>query len=106
MQRWTATSILALTFSAGMWAQTLGSIVGEVKDPSGAMMPAVKVTATNVETNVARDTMTNSSGLYTFPSLVPGIYSIKVEAAGFQVIQRNNVEIQVQQNASVDVSLA
>src|SRR5947208_3738601 len=106
MQRWTTTSILALTFSAGGWAQTLAGIVGEVKDPSGAVTPAVKVTATNVETNVTRETLTNSSGLYTFPSLVPGVYSIKVEAPGFQPMQRNNVELQVQQTARVDFTLA
>jgi hypothetical protein len=73
MQRWIATTILVATFVCRMGAQTLGGIVGEVKDASGAMMTAVKVTATNVETNVARDTLTNSSGLFTFPSLVPGV---------------------------------
>src|SRR3954469_23076532 len=106
MQRWIATTILAITFASAMGAQTLGGIVGEVKDASGAMMPAAKVTATNVETNVVRETATNSSGLYTFPSLVPGVYTIKVDAPGFQTMQRANVELQVQQVARVDFTLA
>src|SRR4051812_17825366 len=106
MQRWIATSVLVTAFVCRMGAQTLGGIVGEVKDASGAMMTAAKVTATNVETNVARETVTNASGLFTFPSLVPGVYSIRVEAPGFQAMQRNNVEIQVQQTARVDFTLA
>jgi hypothetical protein len=106
MQRWLAATILAITFASAMGAQTLGGIVGEVKDASGAMMPAAKVTATNVETNVARETATNSSGLHTFPSLAPGLYTIKVDAPGFQTMQRANVEIQVQQTARVDFTLS
>src|SRR5262249_6239053 len=52
-----------------------------------------------------RETTTNEVGLYTFPSLVPGMYSVKVEASGFQPMQRNNIELQVQQTARVDFTL-
>ena len=100
-QRWLVLFGLAVGFSAGMWAQTLGGISGEIRDPSGATIADVKVIATNVETNVARETASNSSGIFTFPSLVPGVYSVKVEAAGFQPMVRNNVELQVQQMARV-----
>src|SRR5689334_12796737 len=99
MKRWIATFALMVASSTGTWAQTLAGIVGEVKDPSGAVTPAVKVTATNLETNVARETVTNTSGIYTSPSLAPGMYSVKVEAPGFQPMARNNIELQVQQTA-------
>ena len=99
MQRWIALFRLGLAITAGMRAQTLAEIVGEVKDASGAVTPNVRVVATNTETNVSRDMLTNTSGIYTFPSLVPGIYSIKVEAPGFQPMQRSNIELQVQQTA-------
>src|SRR6266849_6127201 len=64
-------------------AQTSGSITGEVKDPSGAVAPDAAVTATNSKTNVARSTATNGAGVYSFPDLTPGIYEVKVVAAGF-----------------------
>ena len=91
--------------SSAMWGQTLAGLSGEVKDPAGAVVPAVKVIATNQATNVARETETNTSGIYTFPSLVPGVYTVKVDAPGFQPIQRTGVELQVQQNGRVDFTL-
>jgi hypothetical protein len=98
--------LLSVGVSASAWAQTLGSIVGEVKDASGAVAPNVKVTAVNTGTNVSRETLTNTAGIYTFPALVPGNYTVKVEAAGFQLMQRSNIELQVQQTASIDFVLA
>jgi hypothetical protein len=98
--------VLTLGLSGPIWAQTLGSIVGEVKDGSGAVAPDVKVVATNTGTNVSRETVTNTSGIYTFPGLVPGIYTVRVEAAGFQPMQRSNIELQVQQTANIDFVLA
>jgi len=87
-------------------AQTAGSITGEVKDQSGAVAPNAAVTATNSKTNVARSTATNASGIYSFPDLTPGIYEVKVVAAGFATIVKTNIELQVQQTARVDFMLA
>jgi hypothetical protein len=86
-------------------AQTFGDITGEVKDQSGAVVPSVPVTVTNTGTNVSRTTNTNDAGVYSFPSLVPGTYTVKVEAPGFQPIIRTNIELQVQQTARIDFSL-
>src|SRR5215472_3022546 len=86
-------------------AQTLGEITGEVKDPSGAVAPGASITATNTDTNVARTTVTNAAGVYSFPALVPGPYQVKVEAPGFQPVVRTNIELQVQQTARVDFTL-
>src|SRR5262249_26366567 len=87
-------------------AQTNGVITGEVKDQTGAMVPNATVTATNTATNVARTTLTNASGVYDFPGLIPGMYQVKVTAGGFQTAVTNNIELQVQQTARVDFSLA
>jgi hypothetical protein len=55
---------IALCLASGAaFAQTAGSITGEVKDQSGAVAPDVSVTATNSETNVARSTVTNAAGI-------------------------------------------
>ncbi|HLH16183.1 MAG TPA: carboxypeptidase-like regulatory domain-containing protein [Bryobacteraceae bacterium] len=86
-------------------AQTLGEITGVVQDASGALIPNASVTATNSATNVARTTLTNSSGLYSFPGLVPGTYDVKVTAPGFETAVRANIVLQVQQTARVDFTM-
>src|SRR5262249_26461298 len=86
-------------------AQTFGEITGEVKDPSGAIVPGASVTATNTATNALRSTITNEAGIYSFPSLIPGFYSVKVELPGFQSVART-LELQVQQTARVNFTLS
>src|SRR3974390_3593172 len=93
---------LAMGVASG---QTLGEITGEVKDQSGAVAPNATVTVTNTGTNAARSTSTNAVGIYSFPSLVPGNYQVKVEAPGFQPVLRTNIELQVQQTARIDFTL-
>ena len=62
--------LAALCCSVGIVsAQTLGSLTGEVKDPSGAIAPNVTVTLKNVATNAIRTNATNSSGVYNFPDI-------------------------------------
>jgi Carboxypeptidase regulatory-like domain len=86
-------------------AQTFGEITGEVKDPSGAVMPNASVTVTNTATNVARSTVTNTSGVYSFPDLVPGTFQVKVVAPGFDTVVKTGIELQVQQAARIDFDL-
>src|SRR5258708_7569862 len=98
---------IALALGLGTaFAQTAGSISGEVKDQSGAVAPNAAVTVTNSETNVTRSTITNAAGIYSFPDLTPGIYQVKVAAAGFATVVKTNIEIQVQQMARGDFSLS
>ncbi len=97
-------AVLCLPISIA-FSQTLGEITGEVKDQSGAVVPGVPVTATNTETNASRTTNTNDAGVYSFPSLVPGPYQVKVEAPGFQPMVRTDIELQVQQTARIDFTL-
>ena len=86
-------------------AQTGGTITGEVKDQSGALVPNATITVTNTATNVARNTQTNTAGIYSFPGLVPGRYQVKAAAGGFQTSVTNDIELQVQQTARVDFAL-
>lgn len=66
------------------FAQTeTGQISGTVTDPTGAVVPTAKVTATFVATNSIRTTQTSSSGAYVLTNLLPGDYQVKVEASGF-----------------------
>ncbi|MEO7142441.1 MAG: carboxypeptidase-like regulatory domain-containing protein [Bryobacteraceae bacterium] len=90
---------------ACLYGQTLGEIAGEIKDASGASVPGAAVTVTNAGTNAARTAATNDSGIYNFPALPPGMYSVRVEHAGFRPSARNDIELQVQQTARVDFTM-
>src|SRR5262245_4680619 len=98
-------------FWAGIWSasivrpQTLGEMTGEVNDASGAVMPGATVVVTNQNTNIRRQGVTNGSGVYSFPSLQPGIYSVRVEKVGFQSQVRSGIELQVQAVARIDFRL-
>lgn len=96
--------LLGLTFAIA-YAQTGGQITGEVSDPSGAVIPNASVTVTNTATNVARSTQTNTAGIYSFPDLSPGMYGVKVVAAGFDTVVKTGIELQVEQVARIDFAL-
>jgi hypothetical protein len=85
-------------------AQTLGTITGEVKDASGAVIPGAIVTATNTGTNAAREMPSNEAGAYTFAALPPGPYIVKAELQGFKTVQ-NNVELHVEQTVRVNFTM-
>lgn len=61
-----------------------GTITGQVSDSSGAVVPNAQVKVTEVDTNVTRELMTDSAGLYDAPNLLPGRYSVAVSVVGFQ----------------------
>ncbi|MSV30309.1 MAG: carboxypeptidase regulatory-like domain-containing protein [Bryobacterales bacterium] len=91
--------------AARLHGQTLGTMAGEVRDSTGAVIPGANVTVRNTETNVARGVSTNEDGIYSVPALNPGMYEIRVEKNGFKSASRGNIELQVQQTARVDFSL-
>ena len=78
-------------------AQTQGGITGTVTDSSGAPVPGATVTVTNTATRGTRNTTTNAEGLYTFPSLPPGSYELKVELQGFKTAEIPAFKVDVQQ---------
>ncbi len=86
-------------------AQTLGDITGEVRDATGAVVSGVNITLTNQATNATRQTTTNEAGAYSFPALVPGPYRVKAEKQGFKTANSDTLELQVQQQARLDVRL-
>jgi hypothetical protein len=86
-------------------AQTSGEITGLVTDPSGAAVSGATVTVTNKATGATRRATTNTEGLYAFPSLLPGMYELKVEAAGFKTAQLGNITLEVQQTARRDIAM-
>lgn len=71
-----------------------GSIQGTITDPSGAVVPDAKISITNKATSQAISTTSTSSGTYTSGALVPGEYSVRVEAPGFKALTAS-VSVQV-----------
>jgi hypothetical protein len=98
-------ALLLTFFAAPDFAQTLGEITGRVTDASGAAAPDAAVTATNVSTNGTRSTASNQTGDYSFPSLPPGVYNVKVERQGFKTAESSNINVQVQQTVRLDFTL-
>jgi guanyl-specific ribonuclease Sa len=86
-------------------AQTAATLYGQVTDASGAVIPAAKVRATNIATNVNSDTVADGSGNYSFPDLAPATYTIKVDAPGFQTEILKGTTLQVAQKARLDVHM-
>ena len=85
-------------------AQSTARIEGTVTDSSGAALPGATVTATNVETNVARVVVTDRDGAYTITPLIVGDYRVQVDLSGFRS-SATPVTLTVNQVARIDVEL-
>jgi hypothetical protein len=88
-----------------IWGQSTGTIVGTVTDPSGAVIPGAKITATRVETGISQSTVTSSAGTYTIPNLGVGSYNITAEGGGFKPGTASGITLDVSQQRQVDFKL-
>ncbi|MFZ0969146.1 MAG: carboxypeptidase-like regulatory domain-containing protein, partial [Candidatus Acidiferrales bacterium] len=97
----------SILFAAAVFAQgeTTSAIGGSVSDPTGASAPGVTVTVTNRETGLQREVKTDNEGRYNFPQLLPGNYSVKVQAEGFETQQLDNVSAGLGQRQTVNFML-
>src|SRR5438309_3917236 len=87
-------------------AQVLyGSIVGNVKDSTGATVPDAVVSIVQVETKRARQATTNEAGGYTFATIPSGTYILKVSKEGFSPFTENQVPVTINSVTRVDVTL-
>src|SRR5260370_19913969 len=86
---------VGMTLATPLFAQNFGQITGLVTDSSGGVLVGAAVTVANPQTSFTRTDNTNTSGIYSFPNLLPGLYSIKVSTQGFQSAIRSGVELQV-----------
>ena len=92
-------------FGGISWAQTTGSIAGTVTDTSGAVIPQVMVTITNVETGTARTATTDDHGYYQVLSLQVGNYEVSAETSGFKTAVRKGIDLTVGQEAVINFRL-
>jgi hypothetical protein len=113
-RRWTVSlpclllTALVVVFAVphGALAQVLyGSIVGDVKDASGAAMPGVAVVVTNKNTGLTREAITDQAGRFNFADLPAGVYSLKASQQGFKTFEQTEVTVNINSVARVDIML-
>ena len=99
--------LLVALFQLPAFSQSItsGDIAGVITDPSGAVVPNAKVTATSDNTGVSHSTTTNGEGFYRFSFLQPGPYTVSVTAAGFKTAP-HKFQVAVGQAANGNIALA
>jgi hypothetical protein len=85
--------------------ETTSAIVGQVSDASGAAVAGATVTAIHAETRTKREAVTDASGRFSFAQLKPGLYSVSVEAEGFEAQRNEAVSAGLGQKQTVNFSL-
>ena len=97
---------LAMFFAVATPAQrTTGTLRGQILDPTGAAVANAQVTATNVETGVSTKIATTTAGTYSFPSMLPGKYTVTVEASGFKKYVKSDMSVLADQDNVADAQL-
>lgn len=71
------------------------ALTGTIADSSNAAVPLATVTATNTATGVATNTRTNESGVFVFPSLAPGVYTVRIEREGFRPLAYSDITLEI-----------
>jgi outer membrane receptor protein involved in Fe transport len=97
--------ILALLPLSVFAQSSNGSLSGNVTDDTGAALPGVTVTATNVDTGAVRTVVTNSTGHYQLELLPPGRYSVTGELSGFQASKSPNVRVNVGTDSTLNMKM-
>ena len=97
--------LLVLATTAADAQDFRGGVSGTIKDASGAVLPGVTVTATNVETNVAANAITDAKGFYQIRYLNSGPYSVEAKLEGFKPVIRKGVTVRIGDVIPVDFRL-
>ena len=107
MKRIVFVLIASLLVPVAAWAQfETATVVGTVKDSSGAVVPSAKVTLTNTQTGVSQERLSDANGNYEFFTVRIGSYVVTAEKDGFSVALVDNVQITVGARQRVDLNMA
>jgi hypothetical protein len=86
-------------------AQENATITGTVADPTGAVIPSVTITLTNLATGQVRQGVSNTSGIYSISNLGVGRFNLEATAAGFERFTLTNIVLNTDQTLKEDVNL-
>ena len=103
---WALAVLMLVGFVQIQAQQITGSIVGTVKDSTGAVVNAATVKATNVDTGFTRSAPANGYGEYRIDYLPVGRYTVEVEATGFERFVQENIVLNVDQTLTVEITLS
>ncbi|MBL8218633.1 MAG: carboxypeptidase regulatory-like domain-containing protein, partial [Bryobacterales bacterium] len=82
-----------------------GTLLGTLRDSSGAAVSQAEVTLTEKNTQITTKGATDPAGAFQFPYLKPGPYSLRVSAPGFKSVLRDNIRISVDDRISLDIAM-
>src|ERR1700680_953374 len=91
-------------FALRAFSQT-AQLTGTVTDSTGSLVPGARVVATNIDTGVARESVTNDAGNYLITALLPGNYKVTAEKTGFKQIRRDLVTLAVDQVGGINFTM-
>src|SRR5262245_26771031 len=86
-------------------AQATAQISGSARDQSGAVLPGVEIKATQTETGITRETITNETGSYALPNLPIGPYRLEAALPGFRTYAQTGIVLQVNSSPVINVVL-
>ncbi len=95
--------LMILLCRFGVAQVTSGSLIGVVRDSSGATISGASVTTTETATNAHRGAKSNSKGEYELLDLSPGTYTLHVEANGFRGYDQTGIRLDLNQHGAQDV---
>jgi carboxypeptidase family protein/TonB-dependent receptor-like protein len=97
-------AVLVFCFPASAQSN-LGRISGSITDKSGGVIVNATVTVTDTQRGISRTLTTDDAGEYTAPNILPGVYTVRAEATGFNKIERQNIRLEVGKDVRVDLTL-
>ncbi len=104
---WLLVAYLLASFPCHLVAQGSyrAQLRGVVSDATGAVIPNATVTITNTGTNISSAAHTDEKGAYYFTGLRPSTYSVRAQASGFRMVERTDVVLAVDQEATLNLTL-
>jgi hypothetical protein len=97
--------VACLSASSAFSQSTFGSILGTVKDASGAVLPGATVTITNTDENTSHPVTSNSKGDYELLNVLPAHYAVSISAKGFETFTATDLMLVARQTLRVDATL-
>ena len=97
--------VLSLCLQPAKAQDATGRVIGVVTDPAGAVVPDAKITVTNVDTGVSRETVSGPDGTYQVLLVPIGMYKVTAEARGFRKIVTDPQRLEINQSLRVDVKM-